>query len=44
MLRQAERNGIEKASEKRDAVGDTSWTCKPNINEDSADDARSSMN
>ncbi|MGJ3239644.1 MAG: hypothetical protein ACFE0Q_13120 [Anaerolineae bacterium] len=45
MLKQAERNGIEKASEKRDAVGDTSWTGKPDTDaDDSADDTRSSMN
>lgn len=28
MIRQAERNGIQKEADKRDAVGDTSWTGK----------------
>ncbi|MEL6306539.1 MAG: hypothetical protein AAFN11_05695 [Chloroflexota bacterium] len=29
MIRQAQRNGVEKAADKRDAIGDTSWTGKP---------------
>ena len=39
-LKQAERNGIEKEAEKRDAVGDLSWTKQ----QDDRQDDISSMN